>query len=69
VEAVALEGRKVFAFCTYDGGPGKTMEVLEEIVPGGLAGSLGLKKPAKDDDLDAKLQAFADTIKAALAGA
>jgi flavodoxin len=67
VEAVELEGRKVFAFCTYDGGPGKTMEALEEMVPGGLAASLGLRKPAKDEGLDAKLKDFAKTIKAALA--
>jgi flavodoxin len=63
VEHADLTGRDVFVFYTHDGGPGGIVEKLEAIVPGGLSGTLGLKKPAKDADLDAKLTAFAEQIR------
>ena len=66
LEAVDVSEVKVFAFCTYDGaGAKKLLDNLAESVPGGLAGSLALKKPAKNPDLDAKLEDFAEQIRPA----
>jgi len=64
VEHADLTGKDVFAFYTYDGGPGGIAQKLEAIVPGGLSGTLALKKPAKDAGLDARLTAFAEQIRA-----
>ena len=64
VQSVDLVGKDVFAFYTHDGGPGGIEQKLTAIVPGGLAGTLNLKRPAKDADLDAKLTAFAERIRA-----
>ncbi|HUT58333.1 MAG TPA: hypothetical protein VNA25_10840, partial [Phycisphaerae bacterium] len=63
--AADLEGKRVCAFCTFDGGEGKTLAKLAALVPGGLVETLALKKPAKDADLDAKLADFAERIRGA----
>lgn len=56
VTQVDLAGKKVFGFCTFDGSGGeKTMASLAQLVPGGLADSLCLKKPLPDDPNTEKL--------------
>ncbi|MFW6133034.1 MAG: flavodoxin family protein [Planctomycetota bacterium] len=66
IRAVDPSSVRVFALCTYDGGPGKTFYRLQQALPVGLSGTLGLKKPTKDDQLDAKLREFAERIRAGL---
>ncbi len=65
VKQVDLAGKKVCAFCTYDGsGAEKTLAAMDELVPGGLADSSHWKRPrANDSNLDQKLTAWAAEIK------
>jgi len=60
-----LAGKRVCAFCTFDGGEANTFAKMAELVPGGLAETLALKKPAKDAGLDARLADFAERIRGA----
>ena len=62
-----LAGKTVCAFCTHDGGGGKGLFAKTgELVPGGLAATLSLKKPRPDDPvLDEELKQWSDEIKAA----
>ncbi len=62
-----LAGKTVCAFCTHDGGGGKGLFAKTgELVPGGLAATLSLKKPTPDDPaLDEQLRQWAEEIKSA----
>ena len=62
---VDLSGVTVFALCTFNGGEGKTFHRIEQFADGRLAGTLALRKPAKDPKLDAKLEPFAERIRKA----
>jgi len=60
LKKVNLAGKKVCAFCTFDGSGGdRTLEAVAELVPGGLAARLPLKKPAADPNLGATLKEWA----------
>jgi flavodoxin len=65
LSAVKLEGVKVCGFATMNGsGAGKTLERVAEIVPGGLALRLPLKRPKTGDvQLEATLREWAGQIK------
>ena len=64
--AVDLAGRKIFAFCTYDGsGAEACLQKLAGMVGGTVLETLSLKKPDKDPGLEARLREFADRIRAA----
>jgi flavodoxin len=60
-----LAGKKVCAFCTYEGsGAEKSLDRLAELVPGGLAVRLEFKKVKPDDPaLDEKVAEAAENIK------
>ncbi len=68
VTQVDLAGKKVFGFCTFDGSGGdKTMASLGQLVPGGLADSLSLKKPLADQAAaDKQIIEFVARVKALL---
>ncbi len=61
-----LAGKTACAFCTHDGGGGKGLFAKTvELVPGGLASTLSLKKPRPDDPvLDEQLRRWSDEILA-----
>lgn len=63
--AVDLAGKKVFGFCTYDGGGGKgTFKELNNLVPGGLVDTFQWKKPKEGDaKLDDAMAEFARHVK------
>jgi flavodoxin len=63
LERVDLTGKKVCAFCTFDGiGGDRTLDAVAELVPGGLAARLALKKPAADPNLAATLKEWAKQV-------
>jgi flavodoxin len=63
LKKVNLTGKKVCAFCTYDGtGGDRTLEAVAGLVPGGLAARLPLKKPAADPNLAATLKEWVKQI-------
>lgn len=61
-----LTGKRVCAFCTYDGsGEERTFAALSRLLPGGLAATLGFKKPSPDDpQCLARLKEWADRLRA-----
>jgi len=63
IESVDLAAVKVFAFCTQDAGGGaKLLKKLAQRRRADPAATLELTKPAKDDQLDSKLHAFAKKV-------
>jgi len=70
-DGTVLMGKKVFAFCTHDGGGGsgtfKTLQKLLAANKAWLIDALELKKPHSDDvEMGAKLTDFAHKIRASL---
>ena len=63
LKKVNLAGKKVCAFCTYDGSGGdRTLEAVADLIPGGLSARLPLKKPAADPNLAAILKEWAKLV-------
>jgi flavodoxin len=63
LKKVDLAGKKVCAFCTFDGSGGdRTLDAVAEMVPGGLAARLALKKPSADPNLAAILKDWAKQV-------
>ncbi len=63
LKKVSLAGKKVCAFCTFYGsGGGRALEAVAELVPGGLAARLPLKKPASNPNLAATLKEWAKQV-------
>jgi len=60
-----LTGRKICAFCTFDGSGGNaTLDTVARLVPQGLCERLALKKPRPGEaDLAGKLEQWARRIK------
>jgi flavodoxin len=65
VAQVDLAGVKVCALCTYDGsGEEKAFASLAELIPGGLAQTLALKKSKPGEpELTARLKEWAEAIR------
>ena len=60
---VNLAGKKVCAFCTFDGSGGdRVLDAVAGMVPGGLAARLALKKPAARPNLAATLKEWAKQV-------
>ena len=63
LKKVNLAGKKVCAFCTFDGSGGdRTLDAVADLVPGGLAARLPLKKPAANPNLAAILKEWAKQV-------
>ncbi len=60
-----LAGKKVFGFCTHDGGGGKGLfKDMNNIVTGGVIDTFQWKKPKEGDaELDAAIADFAEKIR------
>jgi flavodoxin len=66
LEETKIEGRKIALFCCHGGGPGKTLEKLENALPGNtFAGKIDFRVPLKyPQGLDEKLNAWLGEIRA-----
>ena len=59
-----LTGKKIFAFCTHRGSGGdKTFAKLADMLPEKLVGTLALKSPQRDPQLEEKLKQWVEQIR------
>ena len=59
-----LTGKKIFAFCTHRGSGGdKTFAKLSKMLPEKIIGTLALKSPQRDPQLEEKLKQWVEQIR------
>ena len=64
VKQYDLTGKKIFAFCTHRGSGGdKTFAKLADMLPEKLVGTLALKSPQRDPQLEEKLKQWVEQIR------